>query len=126
MGKKGALSAVAGSAKSSEDDIEKTVRVIMDHLIDDDSGTDDGDDDASFAPPEPPEAEPAAVAPSPSVVELWSVDYDATVRIAYEAAGNEGDFNTFKTKYLEEASAMVAKKRSSVRLGFQRKEFCKV
>lgn len=45
-----------------------------------------------------------------SDVELWSVDYDAAAMLAYEAAGSEGDFGAFKTKYLDETSAMVGKK----------------
>jgi hypothetical protein len=38
------------------------------------------------------------------------VDYDAAARLAYEAAGSNGDFGAFKSKYLEDTSAMVAKK----------------
>lgn len=41
---------------------------------------------------------------------IQSVDYDATARLAYNAAGGSGDFEDFKTKYLEDASAMVAEK----------------
>ena len=45
-----------------------------------------------------------------SGAELWSVDYDAAARLAYEAAGSDGDFGAFQTKYLDETSAMVGKK----------------
>jgi hypothetical protein len=38
------------------------------------------------------------------------VDYDAAVRLAFEASGSVGDFDAFKTKYLSVTSAMVAKK----------------
>ena len=41
---------------------------------------------------------------------MQSVDYDATARLAYNAAGGSGDFEDFKTKYLADASAMVAEK----------------
>ena len=103
------LSAVAGAAKSAEEDLEKTLKVIMDNM-----GTDDGDgvDDSDAGDDEPtPAAAPAAApAASSSGVELWSVDYDSAARLAYEAAGSEGDFEAFKGKYLEETSAMIAKK----------------
>lgn len=49
-------------------------------------------------------------AASSSGVKLWSVDYDAAARLAYEAAGSEGEFDAFKSKYLEETSEMVGKK----------------
>ena len=54
-------------------------------------------------------AAPAAAAAS-SGVELWSVDYDAAARLAYEAAGSKGDFASFLPKYLEDTSAMIAAK----------------
>lgn len=56
---------------------------------------------AQFAMPKP--------APQPTPTEA-SVDYDATVRLAYEAAGSSGDFDAFRERYLEDTSAMVAKK----------------
>lgn len=98
------LSAV-GAAKSAEEDRELTLKVIMDSLVDDGSGIDDSDDDTPY---EAPAA--AAPAAASSGVELWSVDYDAAARLAYEAAGSKGDFASFKSKYLEETSAMVGKK----------------
>jgi len=49
---------------------------------------------------------PQATSASP----FQSVDYDAAARLAYEAAGGSGDFEAFKTKYLEETSAMVGDK----------------
>ena len=101
------LSAVAGAAKSAEEDVELTLKVIMDGLEDDGAGIDDSDDDAEEAPAATAEPTPA---PATSTVELWSVDYDAAARLAYEAAGSDGDFESFKGKYLEETSAMVAKK----------------
>ena len=101
------LSAVAGAAKSSEEDLELTLKVIMDNLVEDGSGIDDSDDDGADEPAAPAAA---AAAPASSGVELWSVDYDAAARLAYEAAGSSGDFGAFKATYLEETSAMVAKK----------------
>ena len=106
------LSAIAGAAKSAEEDIELTLKVIMEGLEDDGAGIDDSDDDT-------PAMAPAAVGHKPvttksaaaaSSIELWSVDYDAAARLAYEAAGSSGDFDSFKATYLEETSAMVAKK----------------
>eukprot|EP00585_Thalassiosira_rotula_P023978 CAMPEP_0196255490 /NCGR_PEP_ID=MMETSP0913-20130531/55348_1 /TAXON_ID=49265 /ORGANISM="Thalassiosira rotula, Strain GSO102" /LENGTH=382 /DNA_ID=CAMNT_0041542957 /DNA_START=28 /DNA_END=1176 /DNA_ORIENTATION=+ len=48
---------------------------------------------------------------TPAVVEAEaSVDYDATVRLAFEASGAAGDFDAFKTQYLADKSAAVAKK----------------
>lgn len=44
-----------------------------------------------------------------SVTPIQSVDYDAAARLAYNAGGS-GDFEDFKIKYLEDASAMVAEK----------------
>ena len=41
---------------------------------------------------------------------IASVDYDAGARLAFEAAGSPGAFDDFKATYLEETSAMVAKK----------------
>jgi len=52
---------------------------------------------------------PKPAASQPTVSEA-SVDYDATVRLAYEASGSSGDFDTFRVQYLEETSAMVAKR----------------
>ena len=100
------LSAVAGAAKSAEEDRELTLKVIMDSLVDDGSGIDDSDDDTPYEAP----AAAAPAAAASSGVELWSVDYDAAARLAYEAAGSKGDFASFKSKYLEETSAMVGKK----------------
>lgn len=48
--------------------------------------------------------------PKPAPVSEASVDYDATVRLAFEASGSSGDFDTFREQYLEDTSAMVAKK----------------
>ena len=39
-----------------------------------------------------------------------SVDYDSAARLAFEAAGESGDFEAFKAKYLEDASAMSGQK----------------
>lgn len=101
------LSAVAGAAKSAEEDLEKTLKVIMDNLEDDGAGVDDSDsgDDTPAAPAPAP-----AAAAASSGVELWSVDYDAAAKLAYAAAGSSGDFGAFKEKYLADTSAMVAKK----------------
>lgn len=101
------LSAVAGAAKSAEEDIELTLKVIMESLDDDSAGVDDSDDDTPY---EEPAAAAAPAAAASSSIELWSVDYDAAARLAYEAAGSSGDFESFKATYLEETSAMVAKK----------------
>lgn len=54
-------------------------------------------------------ASAAAEGPS-SGVELWSVDYDAAARLAYEAAGSEGSFDEFNVRYRADVSAMVAEK----------------
>ena len=97
------LAAVKGAAKSSEEDLELTLKVIMDNLVEDGSGVDDSDDDE-------PAPAAAAAAPASSGVELWSVDYDAAARLAYEADGSKGDFGDFKSKYLADMSAMVGKK----------------
>jgi pyruvate/2-oxoglutarate dehydrogenase complex dihydrolipoamide acyltransferase (E2) component len=45
---------------------------------------------------------------------LASVDYDAAVRLAYEASG-ESEFEVFKAKYLADTSAMIAKKNPYVK-----------
>jgi hypothetical protein len=52
---------------------------------------------------------PADVA-TPSVERGPSVDYDATVRLAYQASESSGDFEAYKMNYLEETSALMAKK----------------
>lgn len=99
------LPAIAGAAKSAEEDIELTLKVIIQGFGDDNAGIDDSDDDTPYEEPV------AAAAPAAaSTVELWSVDYDAAARLAYEAAGSSGDFESFKATYLEETSAMVAQK----------------
>jgi pyruvate/2-oxoglutarate dehydrogenase complex dihydrolipoamide acyltransferase (E2) component len=41
---------------------------------------------------------------------LTSVDYDAAARLAYQASGKTVGFNDFRSQYLSETSAMVAKK----------------
>ncbi|KAL3798691.1 hypothetical protein HJC23_004442 [Cyclotella cryptica] len=54
---------------------------------------------------------PVAEVPEPMVATpIVSVDYDAAARLAYVAAGETGEFETFKMKYLEETSAMIATK----------------
>ena len=95
------------AAKSAEEDIELTLKVIMSSMTDDGAGVDDSDvDDAA------PAAVAAAVgAPAAASSSLWSVGYDDTVKMAYAAAGSTaGDFAAFKSKYLEEWSAVVGKK----------------
>ena len=47
---------------------------------------------------------------TPAIAQGPSVDYDAAARLAFEAAGSSGDFNEFKLNYLEETSALMAKK----------------
>ncbi|KAL3766985.1 hypothetical protein ACHAWO_004959 [Cyclotella atomus] len=56
-----------------------------------------------------PAAETAAAARGPSV------DYDATARLAYEAAGASGEFEAYKLKYLEETSMLMAAKNPYVK-----------
>mmetsp|Transcript_7036 Transcript_7036/g.16012 ORF Transcript_7036/g.16012 Transcript_7036/m.16012 type:complete len:137 (+) Transcript_7036:78-488(+) len=103
------LSAMPGAAKSPAEDIELTLKVIMENMAEDDGADiDDSDDDTPDEAPAPAAA--AAAAPASSGVELWSVDYQAAARLAYEAAGSEGDFAAFNTKYLADTSAMIAKK----------------
>mmetsp|Transcript_8703 Transcript_8703/g.15764 ORF Transcript_8703/g.15764 Transcript_8703/m.15764 type:complete len:134 (-) Transcript_8703:230-631(-) len=102
------LSAAEGAAASAAEDLEKTLQVIMDNMEDDGSGVDDSGADDDVAPSAPPAA--AAAAPASSGVELWSVGYDDSVKLAFAATGSEGDFDAFKTKYLADTSAMVAAK----------------
>ena len=52
---------------------------------------------------------PVAAAPATTASE-GSVDYDATVRLAYDASGSSDDFDVFKEQYLADTSAMVGKK----------------
>jgi hypothetical protein len=101
------LAAVEAAAKSAEEDLELTLKVIMSTMTDDGSGVDDSDVEDESPPAPPVAAVPAA---SSVGVELWSVGYDDTVNMAYAAAGSSGDFGAFKSKYLEETSAAVAKK----------------
>lgn len=42
-----------------------------------------------------------------------SVDYDSAARMAYEAAGSEGDFDSFKAQYLADTSKMVGAKQEA-------------
>jgi len=56
------------------------------------------------------EAQLANKAPTQAASPFQSVDYDSAARLAYEAAGESGDFDAFKAKYLEDASAMVGDK----------------
>ncbi len=76
----------------------------MSSMTDDGAGVDDSDIDDDATPSAAPVVE------SSSGVELWSVGYDDTVKLAYEAAGSKGDFGAFRSKYLEDWSAVVAKK----------------
>ena len=94
------------AAKSAEEDIELTLKVIMENLGDDDSGIDDSDDDT----PSPAAAPAAAAVATPAFEGAWSVGYDDTVLLAYTAAGSLGDYGAFKEKYLADTAAMVAKK----------------
>ena len=106
------LSALPGAAKSAEEDLELTRKVIMASLEseDDGSGIDDSDEEEPAAPEISTGGSEGSESSDDSSGNLWSVDYDATVKLAYQAAGSEGDFDAFKSKYLEEMSAMVAKK----------------
>lgn len=79
----------------------------MSSMTDDGAGVDDSDDDT---PDVAATVTKTAASSSSSGVTLWSVDYDAAARLAYKAAGSNGDFGAFKSKYLEDMSAMVAKK----------------
>ena len=80
----------------------------MENIVEDGSGVDDSDVDGADEPAAPaaaaptaaaPAAEAAPAAPASSGVELWSVDYDAAARLAFEAAGSSGDFAAFKATY---------------------------
>ena len=42
-----------------------------------------------------------------------SVDYDAAARLAYEASGGDGDFDSFKTEYLADTSKMAGAKQEA-------------
>ena len=53
-------------------------------------------------------AQPKPVAAAPA--SKGSVNYDASVRLAYDAAGSSDDFDAFKEQYLSDTSAMVGKK----------------
>ena len=96
------------AAKSAEEDIELTLKVIMENLGDDSSGIDDSDDDTPS--PAPAAAPAAAAVATPAFEGAWSVGYDDTVLLAYAAAGSSGDYDAFKEKYLADTAAMVAKK----------------
>ncbi|EED92023.1 predicted protein [Thalassiosira pseudonana CCMP1335] len=102
------------AAKSAAEDLELTLKVIMDNMTDDNQGIDDSDDDTPYEPPTPPAAAPVAAAPAAAAsstgIELWSVDYDAAAKLAYAAAGSQGDFGAFREKYLADTSAMCGKK----------------
>ena len=95
------------AAKSAEEDIELTLKVIMENLGDDDTGIDDSDDDT---PSPAPAAAPASAVATPAFEGAWSVGYDDSVLLAYAAAGSPGDYGAFKEKYLADTAAMVAKK----------------
>ena len=49
-------------------------------------------------------------AASPADSATQSVDYDAAARLAYESSGNKDDFETFRLRYLQDTSALVATK----------------
>ena len=72
------LAAVEAAAKSAEEDLELTLKVIMSSMTDDGAGVDDSDIDDDATPSAAPVVE------SSSGVELWSVGYDDTVKLAYE------------------------------------------
>jgi len=99
--------AAVQAAKNAQEDLELTLKVIMSSMTDDGAGVDDSDDDT---PDVATTVTKTAASSSSSGVTLWSVDYDAAARLAFEAAGSNGDFGAFKSKYLEDMSAMVAKK----------------
>lgn len=96
------------AAKSKEEDIELTLKVIMDNLADSSDGIDDSDDNVEDTPA--PAAAAAPASPGPAFKGAWSVDYDATVVQAYAAAGSKGDYGAFKEKFLVDTSAVVGKK----------------
>lgn len=53
---------------------------------------------------------------SEPVVRGPSVDYEAAAKLAYDAAGKPGEFAAFNAKYLQETSAMIAKKNPYVKV----------
>lgn len=106
-----ATSLSAAPAKSHEEDIEMTLKVLQERFPSSTEGMTDADLPAYTPKPKAAAPAPAAApAASSSGVELWSVDYDAAARLAYEADGSKGDFAAYRTKYLEETSAMIAAK----------------
>ncbi|KAL7490131.1 hypothetical protein ACHAW6_015849 [Cyclotella cf. meneghiniana] len=72
--------------------------------------------DRSKSSPAENDANDAASSSSSSVATpIASVDYDAAARLAYEAAGSNGEFAEFRVNYLEETSALMAKKNPYVK-----------
>ncbi|MGA0857903.1 MAG: hypothetical protein ACO3P3_07065 [Candidatus Nanopelagicales bacterium] len=116
------------AAKSAAEDIDLTVKAIMDSpylIIDGNLIEDTGEGITDEIPPAEPipypsrrekrgaatAADPAPAATKSSTgIELWSVGYDDAAMLAYKAAGSSGDFEAFKTKYIADTSAMCGKK----------------
>ena len=97
------LQAIAGAAKNKAEDLELTLKIIMDHAERSTTASKDqflsemeqqqsSDDDA----------EPVDV----------SVPYDAPAALAYEKAGSPGDYEAFKTQYEADAVAAVKAKQT--------------
>jgi len=70
-----------------------------------------GGEDSEESSPAPSEtSSSSSSSPSPSDAVDLSIPYDAAARLAYEKAGSPGDFDSFKTKYYEDAVADVKAK----------------
>jgi len=96
------LNAVAGAASSAEEDLELTLKVIMDHA--ERSTTASKDQFISQM------EESASASPSSSEPFDIRIPYDAAAKNAYEAAGSPGDYEAFKEKFEADAVADVIAK----------------
>jgi hypothetical protein len=70
-------------------------------------------DETAVAPTPEPEPEPEAAAAPEEPSDDVSIPYDAAAKLAYEAAGSEGDYEEYKTKFEADAVAEVVAKKEA-------------
>lgn len=97
----GSLQAVAGAAKDRAEDLELTLKIIMDHAARSTTASKDQFiSEMEQQTQDEADAEPVDI----------TIPYDAPAALAYEQAGSPGDYEAFKTQFEADAVADVIAK----------------
>ena len=100
-----ALQAVAGAAQSRAEDLELTLKIIMDHA----ARSTTASKDQFISDMMEQQQQQSASTDDDEAVDI-SIPYDAAAALAFEQAGSPGDYAAFKTQFEADAVADVMAK----------------